>query len=132
MYRILITGSRTWDDTEAIKRTIIHYAAKNTEDPKEVMVVHGACPKGADSLADSIATAYGMAVETHPANWNSRTDTESGLKVYDRGAGFARNKKMVELGADLCLAFIKDNSHGATHCAKLAKEAKIPTVIVRA
>lgn len=112
-FRVLITGSRTWDDKQAILDALRKYANK----VYSLVVVHGACPKGADALADELAQEYGVEVERHPADWNT----------HGRQAGFIRNAKMVELGADVCLAFIRNGSKGATMTADLAEKAGIPT-----
>lgn len=127
-YRILITGSRTWSDEQAIRDALATIISQHG--PENVTVVHGACPTGADALADRIATAWtGLTVEHHPANW----------RRYGNSAGHHRNAVMVNLGADQCLAFINPcaspkcrnprphGSHGAATTADLAEAAGIPT-----
>jgi hypothetical protein len=112
--RILVTGSRTWHDGRRIRKAL---AAAVHADPHEAHVlVSGACPSGADAIAEETAMDMGWDVETHPADWDK----------YGKRAGFIRNDEMVKLGADLVLAFIKDGSKGATMTARLAKEAGIP------
>lgn len=109
--RVLITGSRTWTDRDMIRQhlmTIAHH---------DIVLVHGHCPKGADKIADDIATFYKIPVERHPADWDT----------YGRRAGYVRNAAMVALGADLCLAYIHNKSKGATMCARLAEMAGIDT-----
>lgn len=153
-FRILITGSRDWTDYPAIYRALIKACDENglnyepdeygntMPDPSKITVVEGGCPTGADFIADQWCVGNMFVPEVHKADWDR----------FGKSAGFIRNKHMVSLGADLCLAFIlrctrcstkaegrgphephsgvlmTHGSHGATHTALLAEEAGIPTV----
>ena len=112
--RVLITGSRTWTDVETIRRALFEVGR---EFGRDTVLVSGACARGADRIAEQVWAGWGGRVERHPAEWD-----RSG-----RSAGFRRNAAMVALGADVCLAFILDDSHGASHTAALAEAAGIPT-----
>ena len=111
--RILVTGSRDWDDVETIRDALWECG-----DPMDLILVHGGAP-GADSIADAEARRTGWEyIEVHPADWDK----------HGKKAGFIRNAEMVALGATACLAFIKNNSKGATMTADLAEKAGIPTI----
>ena len=115
-YRVLVTGSRDWTDIDVVRDALV--AARYQSGP--MVVVHGACPNGADAMASWWTRQFrhlDITEEKHPANW----------QLNGKRAGFIRNAQMVNLGADLCLAFIKDGSRGASHTARLAEEAGIPT-----
>jgi hypothetical protein len=118
--RVLVTGSRTWDRPDVIEACldiIANEAAAIGE--QRLVVVHGAA-LGADTIADGWVRRGGhpldVTAERHPARWSAE----------GRVAGLNRNRRMVERGADVCLAFVRDGSRGATHCARIAEEAEIP------
>lgn len=115
-YRVLVTGSREWTDQAAIWQALADVVRQLPAD-RDLVLVHGACPRGADEMAHQWACGYGGVIEAHPANWVK----------HGKAAGFRRNAEMVNLGADICLAFIKDGSRGASHTADLAEKAGIPT-----
>lgn len=114
--RVLITGSRTWDDALIIRRALLPY-----REYEHCTLVSGHCRKGADALCEALGEELHFTIERHPAEWGK----------YGRAAGFIRNEKMVTLGADVCLAFIRDRSRGASHCARLARVRGIPIRVWR-
>lgn len=119
-FRVLVTGSRDWDDEEAVTDALFNVVADAPDGP--VVIVHGACQTGVDKMADdwvphavSLGADY-VTVERHPARW----------LADGKRAGPLRNAEMVAAGADVCLAFIRNGSRGASHCARLAGRAGIP------
>ena len=64
-FRLLLTGSRTWDDTPAIEHALAAILARH---PDGVLLLHGACPRGADAIAAAYAARTpGYRIEAHPA-----------------------------------------------------------------
>ena len=135
--RVLVTGSRDWSDVEAVTSALdaAFDAAFIGDGITEFVVVHGACPTGADQIASEWVAAMNdgdlagmVSEERHPADWSR-----------GRKAGPERNLRMVQTSPDLCLAFIgpctsprcwregRHPSHGASGCANLAAASGIPT-----
>lgn len=109
--RVLVTGSRTWSDVATVHAALTTAASIHPG----MVVVHGACPRGADAITDAWCRTHHVPVERWPADW-----------TRGRSAGPARNAAMVAAGACECLAFIHHDSPGATGCAVLAEQAGIP------
>lgn len=114
--RILITGSRDWTDHVAIQKAITTHTLGQSK--WRTTIVHGACPTGADLLAAEFALNEGFRVESYSADWST----------HGRAAGPIRNQQMVDLGADICLAFPLGESRGTRHCMQAAEKAGIEVI----
>lgn len=123
--RILITGSRDWTEPKVILDAIIE--ALTTQFGTDHVIIHGGAI-GADSMADAAARALNIPVEVHPARWaehQPNCSAECRAERRCKRAGHVRNSEMVASGADICLAFIKDESPGTTGCASIAERSGI-------
>lgn len=120
-YRILVTGSRDWQGIDEIRVALTDVIKSNIR-YGEFVLVHGACPKGVDLFAHVLWEAFqGARIPTKllPA------------EQYPGGAfpSFkARNQHMVNLGADVCLAFATKWASGTGQTARMARRAGIPTI----
>lgn len=138
--RILVTGSRNWTDEKSVAKCI-NVALKFFESEASCStLIHGNA-RGADKIAAGIADDLGLTVESHPAHWNvhnkncPRVDPKNGgcWKGRDscKRAGFRRNIEMISSGANILLAFIKDDSPGASGTLNLWLQEDRPVIICR-
>src|SRR5271157_4556092 len=112
--RVLVCGSRTWNDYGKIVRELVGLgAAPHT-------IIEGGA-KGADLLAQRAALALNWPWQEVKADWDK----------YGRAAGMIRNKQMlVEGQPDLVLAFWDGVSRGTANMIELAKKANIPVKVI--
>lgn len=118
-FRILVTGSREWTDRERMRLALQSVARGQNSYGFPIVVVHGGA-RGADRMAGSLARATPDATEEiHEADWSK-----------GKFAGHQRNQRMVDLRADVCLAFFQvgAGNRGTHDCASRAKIAKIPVI----
>ena len=126
-YRILVTGTRettTRQDIYVAKK-LARFSRRALLVGKRVIVVEGRCPKGGVDLAAqrwaevALRRGWNVVNEGHPADWDT----------YGKRAGNLRNTEMVELGANICLAFPGPASSGTWDCLIKAAKAGIPVKI---
>ena len=117
---LLVTGSRDWNDLTTLRRELFEWWW-SAGAPDHPTLIHGGA-RGADKLAGAVAEEAGWEVVEFPADWDR----------WGKRAGYIRNAEMVNQFPDFCLAFILNGSKGATMCAALASQKKIPTRIVSA
>ncbi|KKN10226.1 hypothetical protein LCGC14_1038820 [marine sediment metagenome] len=104
--KLVIAGSRDFEDYELLKRFCLIYRDKITE------IVSG-CARGADLMGEKYAKEIGIPVKRFPANWNK----------YGKSAGMIRNKEMMQYG-DHLIAFWDSESRGTAHIIGLARDSE--------
>jgi hypothetical protein len=123
--RVIVTGSRTWTGQWGIDKIFqvldaVLNLAEHTGQGLEL--IHGACPTGADEIANEWGLAHGgeIMITTWPAAW----------EVYGKAAGPVRNEQMMVAGGDLCVAFLRGNSSGTLDAIGKARRRGIWTVVI--
>jgi len=115
--RVLVCGSRTWQEALAIWTVLDGL----NERPGEVVLIHGDA-KGADTVAAEWAMVRDASVESYPADWDR----------HGKRAGYVRNQQMLAEGKpDMVWAFRSTGeSKGTDMMIDLARKAGITTYVV--
>lgn len=126
--RIIVTGSRLLLNRIIVEheltQVIAGMAQSLTAVDSSIVIVHGACPSGADRFASEftrmlqdISPGISLYEERHPADWGT----------HGRKAGPIRNEEMARLGAALCVAFVMPGqSKGTEDMISRAEKHGIP------
>lgn len=127
--RVLICGSRTWDDpfpiawvVRACKGALRPPAATPGADATPPVVISGGA-NGADSLAARSAGRQGVELMEFPADWGT----------HGKAAGPIRNQRMLDEGKpDVVWAFTDDleASRGTADMVRRARKAGVPVYVV--
>ena len=113
--KVIIAGSRFFDDFELLNRKCSHLIGSHTD----VTIISGTA-RGADQLGELFAAKHGYPVERFPADWSK----------YGPRAGYVRNETMAK-AADCLIAFWDGKSRGTSHMINLARKHGLKVRIVR-
>lgn len=111
---VIVTGSRKWAWRKVIERQLGRLAP--------TLIVHGACPTGADAIAEQWAKDNAVPYHGIPAVWQPGG-------TFDKAAGMKRNRRMLEqYPGQLLLAFPHPTlpSPGTNNCMGVAEDLGHP------
>lgn len=111
--RVLVCGSRDWQDIHAIRMRLIKL-------PPDAEIIHGGAP-GADRTAGLLAADLGFTVREFPADW----------QTHGKRAGILRNLAMLDESPDLVIAFWNGESSGTRHTITEARKRNIEVEVIR-
>ena len=113
--KVIVAGSRDFKDYALLKEfldKLVIFRSDFTE------IVSGTA-SGADKFGERYAQEHNLAIKRFPADWEK----------YGKAAGHIRNRQMAEY-ADACVVFWDGQSKGSVNMAKVARELKLPLVVV--
>lgn len=119
--RVLVTASRDWANRPVMRDALIGTVRRlRTPDGPPLVLVHGAA-RGGDTLADDLwermRRFWGPDRLLEAERWPAKQFPSPR----------ARNQHMVDLGAEVCVAFALGWASGTGMCARMARLAGIDT-----
>ena len=122
MYKIIVAGSRDFNDYELLKLEINNFITNcenNLNASNNKIEIISGNARGADKLGEKYAKEYNYSCSIKPADWNK----------YGKRAGYLRNADMAQ-EANALIAFWDGKSKGTNHMIQLAKQANLTIKIV--
>ena len=123
MIRIIIAGSRTFQDFSLLETKLKEYMEQKQLSLAEIEIISGTA-NGADRLGEQFADKYRIPCSRFPANWDK----------YGKSAGYIRNSEMAKYAAKetgVLFAFWDGASRGTKHMIDLAKKQGLDVHVVQ-
>ena len=124
--RIIIAGSRDFNDYKLLKASI-RDILKNTslESVNKIKIISGTA-RGADQLGERFAKQFKLEVVKFPADWD----------CFGKRAGYIRNEEMAKYSVKdgnygMLVAFWNGESKGTKHMIDLAKKHGVEIHVVK-
>jgi len=121
--RVVVCGSRDFNDEYVVRSFLFGLSVNRplrTND--ELVIIEGVCPYGgADKIAADVAMFFGWGHEAFPPKTNTAPDFH------------ARNRAMIDSGADLCVAFVNKPlslSRGTANTVDYARAKGVKTIVI--
>lgn len=123
--RIIIAGSRGFNNYNYLEYVVDRYFAKFVSDKSDVEIISGTA-RGADSLGELYAQKHGISLIRLPADW---------IK-YGKSAGYRRNEEMAVLSvsdgcAGVLLAFWDGQSRGTKNMIDIAEKHNVKVYVIK-
>ena len=122
--RIIIAGSRDFNDYELLKKSAIEIITKKTMLPDLTRIISGRA-RGADTLGERFANEMGLEISRFIPDWDG----------LGKRAGYVRNGEMGKFGVEdgnygVLIAFWDGQSRGTKHMIDLAKRYGLEVHVV--
>ena len=121
MYRIIIAGSRNFNDYELVRQYLGRYLLNL--DKQDVEIISGTA-RGADKLGELFAERNGLKCVRFPAQWD----------LYGKSAGYRRNAEMASYASDaygVLFAFWDGVSKGTNHMISLGNKVGLEVHVIK-
>ena len=122
--RVIIAGSRDFNDYELLKKSAIEIITKKTMLPDLTRIVSGGA-RGADTLGERFANEMGLEISRFIPDWDG----------LGKRAGYVRNAEMAKFAVEddndgMLIAFLDGQSRGTKHMIDLAKRYGLEVHVV--
>lgn len=117
MFRVIIAGTRYFDDYDLLKKYCDYMLSNKIKSGEEIRILSGGA-SGADALGEKYARERGFIIVPYPAQWDK----------YGRQAGPMRNREMAA-NADALIAFWDDKSRGTKNMIDEAQKRGLKVAI---
>lgn len=118
-YRIIIAGSREFDDYNMLKEKVDEFLLQIGVNHNDTVTIVSGTAAGADTLGERYAEEKGYLLTKFPARWG----------IYGKRAGAIRNEEMAKY-ADHLIAFWDGKSRGTKNMIDLAREYELQNIKV--